>query len=217
MLFDVIFKNYKLIVIGLKYTAGIFILSFSIGLIIGIFTAVLRMSSIKFLNWFLMGYVEIVRNTPLLVQVFFVWLGLPLLNIRISGFVSVILALAINNGAYLSEIIRGGLQSIPKFQLEAAASLGLSFRTTFVQVVLPQTFRAILPALMNQMISTLLGSSVGSVVGSPELTQQIFYLNSRTYRTIELLIFLSGTYALFTYAFTRMGRSLDQKIGWTNK
>ena len=217
MYLGVITKNLGIIGTGLSYTFAIFGLGFVGGFILGVLAAAMRMSQVKPLRWIVTAYIEIFRNTPLLVQLFFIWLGLPVLGIRFSGFVSVAIAIALNNGAYFSEIIRGGLQSIPKGQLEAAASLGLSPRLTLFEVVLPQAFRTVFPAIINQMISALLGSAAGTVVGAPEFTQQIFYLNSRTYRTIELLMFLCAVYALLTFLITQLGRVINRRFQWTKR
>lgn len=217
MYFGVIANNLDLIFAGLKLTFAILVLAFGGGLLLGILVAALRMSPLRPVQWITSAYVEIFRNTPLLVQLFFIWLGLPLVGIKIDAFVSIVVALALNSGAYLSEIIRGGLQSVPRAQLEAASSLGLTPWMTLVDVVLPQAFRAVFPALVNQFIATLLGSAVGTVVGAPELTQQIFYLDSRVFRTVELLLFLCAVYAFLTFLITQLGRVIDRRLQWATR
>jgi polar amino acid transport system permease protein len=156
----------------------------------------------------------VIRNTPGLVQLFLVYLGLPNLGIRFSPLGALIVALTVNNGAYIAEIIRGGLQAIPKGQLDAAAALGLSRRVALVEVVLPQALRAIHPALANQFIQTVLASSIGTVVGVEELTQVSLILESRTYQTVEILVALTLIYVAVTvglaWLMQRLGRRLDR-------
>ena len=203
---DVIRDNFSLLGSGLLLTIGIAAAAIAAGTAIGLVTAVLRMSGVAALRWLASSYVDLIRNTPLLVQILVVFLGLPEIGIRLSAVQAAILALSINNGAYIAEIARGGLQSILRGQLEAAAAIGLSPPVSFVEVVCPQAMRAVYPALSNQFILTILGSSIASVIGVPELTQQVLFVDSRSFRTIELLTFLTITYGLLTYIVARGAR-----------
>ena len=141
-----------------------------------------------------------------------IYLGLPEFQIRLSPLESILIALSVNNGAYLGEIIRGGLQSVPKGQLEAAASIGLGRRATLQEIMVPQALRSIIPALTNQFILAILASSLGSIIGTPELTQQVLFIDSRFYRTIELLTFLTLAYALLTQVVARLSRMLLRRV-----
>jgi len=203
---DLIGTNISLLASGLVLTVAIAAVAIGAGIAIGMLTAVLRMSGIAVLRGLAGTYVEVIRNTPLLVQMLLVFLGLPELGVRLSAVQAVVLALSINNGAYIAEIVRGGLQSVARGQLEAAAAIGLSPSVSFVEVVSPQAMRAIYPALSNQLILTILASSIASVIGVPELTQQVLFIDSRTFRTVELLTFLTITYALLTFAVARATR-----------
>ena len=206
MFLDLIGTNISLLASGLVLTVAIAAVAIGAGIAIGMLTAVLRMSGIAVLRGLAGTYVEVIRNTPLLVQMLLVFLGLPELGVRLSAVQAVVLALSINNGAYIAEIVRGGLQSVARGQLEAAAAIGLSPSVSFVEVVSPQAMRAIYPALSNQLILTILASSIASVIGVPELTQQVLFIDSRTFRTVELLTFLTITYALLTFAVARATR-----------
>ena len=139
-------------------------------------------------------------------------LGLAEFRLRIAAVPAVMIALGINNAAYLSQIIRGGFQSVHKGQLEAAAALGLAPSVTFREIVLPQALRAVYPALGNQFIQTVLASSIGSVIGAPELTQQINFIDSRSFRTIELLAFLTVTYAVLTLVLSGLVRAFGRRL-----
>jgi polar amino acid transport system permease protein len=182
------------------------------GALVGLLTAVARMSHMTPLRWLAASYVDVIRNTPGLVQLFLIYLGLPVIGIRFSPLAALIVALTVNNGAYLAEVFRAGLQAVPKGQLEAAASIALSRRVTFAEVVLPHTLRAMYPALTNQFIQTILFSSIGTVVGVEELTQVTLILESRTYRTVELLTVLTAIYVGLTFALAWGSRWLGTQL-----
>jgi polar amino acid transport system permease protein len=214
MPFDVVIRNLDILLAGIVLTIVISVASIAAGLALGIAVAAARMSRIRALRGVATVYVEVLRNTPLLVQLFLLFFGLPELGFRPSAVQAAVLALSLNNGAYLGEIIRGGLQSVPRGQLEAAAAIGLSPRTTFVEVLLPLGLRSVVPAITNQFILTILATSVASVIGAPELTQQVLFIDSRVFRTIELLVFLTMAYALLTltlsFASAWLNRRLDR-------
>lgn len=214
MHFEVVTNNWPLIAAGLLLTLEIAIAAIVIGLVLGVFVSVARVSPAAPLRWLSTAYVEVIRNTPVLVQLLLIYLGLAEFRLRVAAIPAVILALGINNGAYLSEIIRGGLQSVHKGQLEAAAALGLPGGLTFREIVLPQGLRSIYPSLGNQFIQTVLASAIGSIIGAPELTQQINFIDSRSFRTIELLAFLMIAYAILTLVLAVLvrlfGRRLDR-------
>jgi polar amino acid transport system permease protein len=182
------------------------------GSAVGLLAALARMARAAPLRWLATGYVELIRNTPGLVQLFLVYLGLPRVGIRLSPLGALVTALTINNGAYIAEIVRGGLQAVPKGQLDAAASLGLTRFVTLREVILPQTLHAIHPALANQFIQTVLASSVGTVVGVEELTQVALFVESRTYRTVEILAALTLVYVAVTYGLAVLMRGLGRRL-----
>lgn len=212
MPFNVVYNNVGLLASGIVLTVLISVASILAGMLIGVAVAVARMSPSRAFRSVAAVYVEVIRNTPVLVQIFLLYLGLPEFGLRPSPLAAVVIALAVNNGAYLGEIIRGGLQAVPRGQLEAAAAIGLPRRTTFFEILLPQALRTIFPALTNQFILTVLASSIGSIVGAPELTQQVQFLDSRSFRTIELLIFLAAAYAVMTSAVSRVSRSINARL-----
>jgi polar amino acid transport system permease protein len=209
---EVITANWQLIASGVLLTLQIACVALLIGTLLGVLVAVARTSGPAPLAALATGYVEVMRNTPVLVQLLLIFLGLAEFRVRIAAIPAVMIALGINNGAYLSEIIRGGLQSVHKGQLEAAAALALAPGTTFREVVLPQALRSVYPALGNQFIQTVLASSIGSVIGAPELTQQINFIDSRTFRTIELLIFLTLAYAVLTLVLSLLVRAFGRRL-----
>ena len=212
MPFDVVTRNLDILTSGIILTIVISVASIAAGMALGIAVAASRMSRIRGLRLIATSYVEIIRNTPLLVQLFLLYFGLPEVGFKPSAVQAAIVALALNNGAYLGEIIRGGLQSVPRGQIEAAAALGLSQRTTYVQVLLPLGLRSVVPAITNQFILTILATSIASVVGTPELTQQVLFIDSRVFRTVELLIFLTGAYAVMTLTVSVASSLLTRRL-----
>jgi polar amino acid transport system permease protein len=209
---DVIWKNAEYFAWGITVTIEVSLFAIVVGLVLAIITAVARLGGIAPLRWLFASYVEFFRNTPLLVQILVLFLGPAQLGFRLDGVQSLAVCLALNTGAYLSEIIRGGLQAVPKGQTEAAASLGLGKARTFLEIVLPQAIRTVYPAMSNQFIAVVLSSSLGAIIGAPELTNQVLTVNAQTYRTIELLLFLAIAYALMSYVTVRATRLLGHRL-----
>jgi len=171
---------------GVFLTVEISFFAILIGLPIGILAAVARTSRNKILNLAGAVYVEVFRNTPLLIQIFIIFFGLPSLGVKLSPYVSGLTALVLYVGAYNTEVIRAGLEAVPRGQIEAAKSLGLTGVQTFLHVILPQTFRISLPALGNNWVALVKNSSLVSVIGMVELTWVTFDLNALTFRSFEL-------------------------------
>lgn len=209
---NVITNNLPMFAAGLVITIEVSIFAIVVGLIIATITAAARLGRILPLRWAFAVYVEIFRNTPLLVQILLLYLGPSELGFRLDGVQTLAVCLALNMGAYLSEIVRGGLQSVPRGQLEAAAAIGLAPSRTFFEIVLPQALRTIYPSLSNQFISAILSSSLGAVIGAGELTTQVLEVNSQTYRTIELLAFLALTYAVVSYLVAVGTRAFGRRL-----
>lgn len=210
MRFDPILRQSNVLLEGLALTLGVAAGAMVLGVVLGLVAAVALLSGFRPLRWLAQTYVEIIRNTPALVQLFVIYYGLPELGIRLPAVPSLILALGINSGAYLAEIFRGGLQGVRRGQLEAAAAIALPPRVAFFQIVLPQATRGIWPAVTNQTIQVVLATSLGTIVGVPELFNEAMYLNSRTFRTWEILILVTLGYALLTFSISFIARV----IGW---
>jgi polar amino acid transport system permease protein len=171
---------------ALGVSVEVTVLSFFIGSVLGIFVYLGRRSALGPLRWLAHGFIEIFRNTPLLVQLYIVYFGLPQLGINLGPFWSTLVGMTLNNAAYTAEILRGGIDSVPSGQLEAAGALGLRYTQTFRFIVLKPAIRNVLPSLTNQFIVLFLFSSVGSVISLNELTSALADLNERTLRTLEI-------------------------------
>jgi polar amino acid transport system permease protein len=184
-LFRVVLNEMSAIYQGLWVTIQISAASMILSTTLGIGLTYLTTVSGKRIQRVLAGYIEIMRNTPLLVQLYFIYFGLYEVGIASGSFSSIVITLTLCNGAYLGEIIRAGLESVPRTQIEAGESLGLTFRQVFFHLVLPQALRNVIPPVANQYITILLSSSFASVVAVDELTATISRLSSFTFRTFE--------------------------------
>jgi polar amino acid transport system permease protein len=193
-------------------TLEISILSLVLGLIMGIIIVIMKISKFKPLSLFAGFYIWVLRGTPLLVQLFLVYFGLPQIGIELNPFTSSVLALGINAGAYIAEILRGGILSIPKGQMEAAQSLGLSYPTIMRRIILPQALRVSIPAIGNESITLLKDSSLASLVTVSELMMTSQRFASTNYAFIEFYITAAVLYLLMTTIFSFFLRKVEFKL-----
>ncbi len=191
------------------------------GVIIGTFAGVAKVIHNKFFNVIAGIYVDFIRGTPLLVQIFMIHFGSPpilglLFNngqpIPINPFVSALLALSINSGAYVAEIVRAGIQSIDKGQMEAARSLGMTYRQSMSHIILPQAIKRVIPPLGNEFIAMLKDSSLVSVIGMEELVRKAQIIVTRSYRPTETWIEVGLIFLLMTIPFTRIVAKLERRL-----
>ncbi len=183
---------------ALILTTEVSVLSFGLAFILGLLGALARRSGIWPLEAIGALYVEVIRNTPVLLQIFMIFFALPEAGLRLDAFSAGVAALGINAGAYLTEIIRAGLQAVPKGQLEAARSLGLHRVDVFRSVVFPQALRYVYPPVINQFIQVILGSSLVSSIALPELTSTTETINSTTLLTMQLFTIALVLYLLLS-------------------
>lgn len=201
--FGEVFRYWPLLVQGAINTLLFSAIAMAAGLFVGVVGASFRNSSSRILRAIAGTYVEIVRNTPLLVQLFLFFFGLPALGIRLTTAEAAILALVFNTGAYATEIVRAGIENIHRSQIEAATSLGLTRVQTFTHVVLLQALERVYPALVSQFILMMLASSVVSAVGAEELTAYGNRIQSENFRSMEVYFVIGVVYLGLTY-FMRM-------------
>jgi polar amino acid transport system permease protein len=161
-------------------TLQVTVLSFVLAVLLGLVAALASISPVAALRFIARCYVEAIRNTPVLLQIFIVFFGLPSAGIALDAYWAGVIALGLNVGAYLSEVFRAGIQSVPRGQIEAAGILGLERGQIFTEIVLPQAARAVYPAIVNYLIQLLLGTSLLSAIALPELTGTATVINSRT-------------------------------------
>ncbi|MCH6264176.1 amino acid ABC transporter permease [Neobacillus citreus] len=179
-------------------TLEIFIFSIALGLVMGIVIVIMKISKFKPFSLFANFYIWTLRGTPLLVQLFLVYFGLPQIGVELAPFPAAVLALGINAGAYIAEILRGGILSIPKGQMEAAQSLGLSYPTIMRRIIFPQAFRVSIPAIGNESITLLKDSSLASLVTVSELMMTSQRFASTNYAFIEFYISAALLYLIMT-------------------
>ena len=176
MNFELMANSFPLLLAGAAITVEITAMSVTFGLLIGCMIGIARLCSIKPLRYFANVYVDFIRGTPLLVQIFLVYFALPnIIGSRVDPFVAAISACSINSGAYVAEIFRAGIQSIDKGQMEAGRSLGMTWAQTMRYIIMPQAFKRIIPPLGNEFIAMLKDSSLVSVIGFEELTRPADY------------------------------------------
>lgn len=174
------------------------------GTILGLFLTLLRRSKFKPISIIATAYVEFVRGTPLLVQIYIIYIGLPkLIGVDLPDMATGIVALALNSSAYVSEIIRAGIEAVDKGQMEAARSLGMNQRLAMFQIVIPQAFKNILPALGNEFISVIKESSMVSVIGVAELMYNAGTVRGNTALGLEPVIVAAVIYFIITFTLTR--------------
>lgn len=183
-----------------------------VGLILGIIICLAKISSIKLINFIAGIYVEIIRNTPILVQIMIIYFALPEIGISFSPFVSALIALSINSSAYVSEIFRAGILAIDKGQMEAARSLGLSYYQAMKLVVLPQAFKHSLPALGNEFISLVKESSVVYFVGVADIMFAANSVKNATYQTFAPYLIAAIIYFVITSILSIIVKKLEKKF-----
>lgn len=197
---------------GVEYTLLITVLAIICGFLIGILFALMRLSSSKFLHSIAICYIEFIRGTPMLVQIMFVYFGIGAIIQSMPALVAGIIAVAINSGAYVAEIIRSGIQSLPLGQTEAARSLGMTKRQTFRYVIMPQALKNIWPALGNEFITLLKDSSLVSTIGVTELMYQTQLVQADTYKGVLPLFITMMIYFFLTFTLTRILNHFEKKF-----
>lgn len=197
---------------GALITVEITSLSVGFGFVIGMLLALARLSAFKPARWFAIIYVDFIRGTPLLVQIFLLYFALPILTgLRIEPFFAAIAACSVNSGAYIAEIFRSGIQSIDVGQMEAGRSLGLSWWQTMRFIILPQAFKRVVPPLGNEFIAMLKDSSLVSVIGFEELTRRGQLIISRTYATFEIWLAVAFMYLIMTFMISQLVAYLERR------
>jgi glutamine transport system permease protein len=210
---QVIIDALPMLLKGVLITMKLAVISLSIAFVIGLIAGLMNTSNSRILRGAATFYVDLIRGTPLLVQIFFIYLGLPLfLDIRISAEIGGIAALSLNAGAYIAEVVRGGINSIDKGQVEASRSLGLSRFMTMRLVVLPQALRRMIPAFVNQFIISLKDTSLLSVIGIRELTQNGEIIISSNFRAFEIWGIVGLLYFVLIFILTRSFRLLERRL-----
>ena len=188
--------------------------SIVLGFILGIFIGLGRLSRRAWLRVPATLYVEFFRGVPLVMVIFWIWIVIPMvLKIKIPEFSVALTAFVIFEAAYLGEIVRAGVQSVPRGQVEAATAVGLSSSQTMRHVVLPQALKNMIPSLVTQFIVLFKDTSLASIIGFMDLTKAAQVVNNREIRPFELYLFIAVVYWVCTYSMSRYARSLEKRLG----
>lgn len=211
-IWDILITKFPAFMEGVEITLQLAFFTVLFGSLLGLVVAVCRRTRLLPLRWMMNAYVAFIRGTPLLVQVLLVVYGLPQLGIRFPRMTLCIIALVINSGAYMAELIRAGLQSVEKGQVEAAESLGMSSGQTMLYIILPQAVKVTLPAMGNEFVAIIKESSILYAVGVYELTYQAYKLASVNYYYIETMIVAALIYFVLTYVATKLLGLLERRM-----
>jgi len=202
--FSAVLIDWPLLLKGVAWTSGLTVISAVIGVALGVVCAWSRDRGPAWLKVAVGVYVEAIRNTPFIVQLFFIFFGLPAAGLKLSPELASVIAMVVNLGAYATEIIRAGIQATPLGQVEAGLSLALTRAQVFIYVVLPPALRKVWPALTSQIIIVMLGSAVCGQISVQELTYAANLIQSRNFRAFEAYIVATVIYLCLSIALRRL-------------
>jgi putative glutamine transport system permease protein len=206
------FVNLRFLLDGLQITVAVSVLSIVFSFLIGGLMGTLRFANIPFFSRVLGVFVDIIRNLPLLLIIFFTYFALPQIGIRFNIFWSAVVALTIFESAMLSEIFRAGLNAVPKGQMEAGLSTGLTYVETMRTIVIPQAFRSMIPAIVSQLISLVKDTSLAVIISLPELTHhaRIIYGQNTNY-VIPMFVAMTLSYFAICYVLSLLSKYLETR------
>lgn len=202
--FPAVLAQWPLLLKGVAWTLGLTAISAVVGVLVGVACAWARSHGAAWMRWLVGTYVELIRNTPFIVQLFFIFFGLPAAGVRLSPETASVLAMVVNLGAYATEIIRAGIEATPRGQVEAALSLAMTRAQIFLRVVLPPALRKVWPALTSQIIIVMLGSAVCGQISTQELSYAANLIQSRNFRAFEAFIVATGIYLLLAIGLRKL-------------
>ena len=223
---DLVVRYYKFFLEGVGNTLIIAIFTVLFGTILGMLMATARMSKIKPLKWLATAYIEFFRGTPLMVQLLFIFYGLPVIGVTFpkvsfipdfDRFAAGVVAMSLNSCAYVAEIIRSGIQAVDVGQMEAARSLGFHHREAMTLVILPQAIRNILPALGNEFVTIIKESSIVSVISIADLMFRAKGIIAKTYSSLECLAIVAIIYFLLTFLGGRLIALMERRMSYGRK
>ena len=202
--FAAVLADWPLLARGVGATLALTAVSASVGVALGVGCAWARLHGTPWLKAVVGAYVELIRNTPFIVQLFFLFFGLPGIGVRLTPDWASVLAMVVNLGAYAAEIVRAGINTTPRGQIEAARSLALTELQVFTRVVLPPALKRVWPALVSQIVIVMLGSAVCGQISTPELSYAANLIQSRNFRAFESFIVATAVYLALAIALRRL-------------
>jgi polar amino acid transport system permease protein len=213
--FDIghLLNSIPLMLKGALITFEISIIGALLGIIVGFILILMRMSPLRPIKYLAEIYISIFRGTPLLLQIFFMYYALPgLLGINLPPFIAGVLALSLNSGAFVTEVLRGGISAVPRGQFEGARALGLKRRVIWGRIILPQVFIMILPPLTNELTMLVKASPLLSVITVVELTRTAQQIMILTYRPVEVILAAATLYFVICFMLTRLTHRLRGRV-----
>lgn len=219
-------KYYSFFLEGVQNTLIIAFFTVLFGTLLGILMAMAKLSGFKPLRWLATAYIEFFRGTPLMVQLMFIFYGLPMMGVTFPNvpfienfqrFAAGIVAMSLNSCAYVAEIIRSGIQAVDKGQMEAARSLGFKKSQSMTLVILPQAVKNILPALGNEFITVIKESSIVSVIGIADLMYRTNGVKAKNYKTLECLFIAAVIYFIMTFVSSRLIALMERRMNRAHK
>lgn len=219
-------RYYSFFLEGVQNTLIIAVFTVLFGTLLGILLAVAKMSSFKPIKWFSTAYIEFFRGTPLMVQLMFIFYGLPMIGItfpdisfieNFQRFAAGIVAMSLNSAAYVAEVIRSGIQAVDIGQMEAARSLGFNKVQSMLLVILPQAIKNILPALGNEFVTVIKESSIVSVIGIADLMYRTNGVKAKNYKTLECLFIAAIIYFILTFVSSRLIALMERRMNRARK
>ena len=211
--FAEVLQNTDILLRGIKLTFALWLIAFGFALVVGLFLGIARSSQAKWLNWPATLYIEVFRNTPVLIQLVWFYYAFPVLTgIQMSPFVAAAIGLCLNTSAYCAEIFRGGLQSIFRGQWEAARALGMSYRKMMQRIILPQAIRRMIPAFTNRGVELAKMTSIASVITVNELMYEARTISTQTFLPMETFTVVAFIYFFLIYPGTLAAYGLEKKL-----
>ena len=219
-------RYYSFFLEGVLNTLIIAVFTVLFGTLLGILLAVAKMSSFKPLKWLSTAYIEFLRGTPLMVQLMFIFYGLPMIGItfpeisfieNFQRFAAGIVAMSLNSAAYVAEVIRSGIQAVDIGQMEAARSLGFNKAQSMLLVILPQAIKNILPVLGNEFVTVIKESSIVSVIGIADLMYRTNGVKAKNYKTLECLFIAAIIYFILTFVSSRLIALMERRMNRARK
>ncbi len=214
-IFELFVQSAPRLMQGLGMTVELTLVSLLIAAVLGLLFGLFSVSRAIVLRGIARVYIDIIRGTPLIVQIFFIYFGISSgLGVRLDAFTAGIIALSLNAGAYSAEIVRGGIQSVPKGQMEAARSLGLPYTMAMRKVILPQAIKTMAPTIVNQCIITLKDSSLISVIGLAELTQVGRLIIANNFESLKMWTIIGVMYFIIIMALSKLSSYIERKMSY---
>jgi polar amino acid transport system permease protein len=204
--------DYLFLLLAMRWTIVLSVGAFVFGGLIGAAVALARISNVRALRWLAIGYIRLLQGTPLLLQLFLVFFGGDLLGFGLGPYLSAILGLSLNAGAFLGEIWRGALQAVPTGQTEAARALGLGYWARMLRVVGPQALRIAVPPTVGFLVNLVKSTSLAAIIGFVELTRAGQMLNNATFRPFTIFGIVAVLYFLLCWPLTILSRRLERRL-----